>query len=226
MNPFRYQSPRLRFVDPPEVPTGGGTGDGATPPPPGTPPGTPDAPPAPATGAATDSGFPANTSPNDMTAEQQVAYWKAQSRSNENKFKNEKRRADDLTTQHQTEGERREAELRAEGAKPFIRSAIAAQVQLGTGKTPEQVATILEHVDVAGFLANGALDPQKVATYAESLGVAQQQQTAPPATGYSSQLHAAGQLQRTGPGGAPVSTSIRDRRKELVENRLGRGPAK
>lgn len=83
---------RLAFIFPADPPgdgggTGGTGGGGASAPAAGTPPQASAG--APAAGGDTDAerGFPAGTRVVDMTAEQQAAYWKFQSRKHENQVK-------------------------------------------------------------------------------------------------------------------------------------------
>lgn len=223
----KYLSPRLRFIDPPAAPTGGAPA--ATPQAPATPPAAEPAivagapvptPPADAAGATE---FPANTSEKDMTPEQSRAYWRYYSRKHEAHAIAEKARADALEQASRTDEQKREDALRAEGRAaaglPFVQDAVTARLVLATGKTEEEVATLLEYVDVDKFVVDGRIDAVKVAAYAASVGTAP---AAPPvlplphpAAGIAAA--AAAMAARQAPGAPRVGTSINDARKVARE---------
>lgn len=139
--------------------------------------------PAPAAVAAPDTpdrGFPANTPVADMTAEQQVAYYKHQSRRHEERAKGRddydqvKAELATLKASSMSEQEKAVAEAKAAGrsealteanhgaAQAILRATLAAR-----GKSAEDIQDIVGAVNPAAFMGkDGVLDTDKVATYA------------------------------------------------------------
>lgn len=189
---FKKKPPYLMFNGTDPAPAGGGTG---TVTPPATPPApTPDPAPA-ATPPANDPGFPANTPLAEMTAEQQAAYWR-------NESKKHQKTAESFTKSGLTPDEvqavaaQRErdrqaamsdadraaetarAEGRAQAETSHLTSAVEAQVAAMTMRPGEDFAAAtarvkgaLEFVDVRRFVdENGVLDANKIQTFAGSLG--------------------------------------------------------
>jgi hypothetical protein len=147
--------------------------------------GTPPADPAP---AAAD-GFPADTPVVEMTVDQQLAYWKHQSRKHEGRVKAlgdvdalrdkaakwDAAEAEKLTPSEKAIEEARAAErakVLAEQTKTVADRLVAAEfkVALAGRKKPEEVAALLEPLDLTKFLtSDGEVDADKVKTYADGI---------------------------------------------------------
>lgn len=162
-----------------------------TPPPaPSAPPPAPAAPPVPPTPTAppvppVDPGFPAGVPLEQMTTEQQVAYWKHYSRQHEATAKS---RADyDVIKAKAEQFDKFQAENATEHEKAVQAAAKAARVKALEEVTPrivraefrvatagrvtdEQLDTVLGPLDLRWFLDTaGNVDTAKVATYAASI---------------------------------------------------------
>jgi hypothetical protein len=160
------RNPRIRFAEPPADPPPGG----------GNPPTDPPADPL------TDRGFPANTPVAEMTHEQQAAYWRDQSKTQQKKVDAEAARAaaaekerDDLRTATLTEQQQAVETARREGenlgAQRYLTDAIKAQFQLLTGKDETAADAALEVVDMSKFVTDaGAIDLEKIKSYAGTFG--------------------------------------------------------
>ena len=168
--------PRLRFVENPN---------------PEPTPGVP-APPAP-----TDPGFPADTPVAEMTSEQQLAYWKHQSRKHERRaderkdYDQLKAAADELAAlkaASQTDAERALEQAREEarregenlGAARYLTDAVKAKFQHLTGKSDEEVATAFAHVNAQSFTTDqGDIDGAAHTAFAATYGATAAPQTPP-----------------------------------------------
>lgn len=137
----------------------------------------------------TDNGFPENTPLAEMTAEQQVAYWKHQARKHEQRatqrgdYDELKAKADKfdqlerekLTPSEQALAEAREAakaEGRAEAAREANSSAVKAMLEVtlqARGKTAEQVEGLLRHTNFETFVTDGAPDTAAIIAHADSI---------------------------------------------------------
>lgn len=134
------------------------------------------------TGASDDRGFPANTPLTDMKPEEQAAYWRFQARKHENAYKgldldalkakaaaHDAAEAAKLTPSEQAIREAKEAG-KAEAAVEANRKTATAilRVSLQTrGKTAEAVEAIIAATNPDSFIANGDVDTDKVAAYAD-----------------------------------------------------------
>jgi hypothetical protein len=139
-----------------------------------------------------DQGFPENTSWRDMSLEQQVAYWQAQSRKHEGRVK-QMGDYDDLKTQageyaklveaSKTEQEKaidaaakeaREATLKEVGSRLVdAQFTVAAAGRLDA----ERLAALLDGVDRTRFMKDdGTADADKVKSFVDSVAPAQKQQ--------------------------------------------------
>jgi hypothetical protein len=131
----------------------------------------------------TDKGFPAGTPVNEMTVDQQAAYWKHQSRNWENKAKSHndydqvKTELEQLRTAQMSDADKAIADARAEAEKA---GRAAAQRELGSKIvdahvqaavtaeriTKDQAETILEGLDRTKYLTEtGDVDTDKLAAY-------------------------------------------------------------
>lgn len=135
--------------------------------------------------AAADKGFPENTPIAEMNDKQQAAYWKYQARKHED---TSKARADyeavvaerdKLKAATQTDAEKAVDEAKATARKEALLEAapklVAAEfkAELKGSRTPEQIAALLEPLDLTRFLtATGEVDTDKVSQYAAGLGSA------------------------------------------------------
>ena len=149
-----------------------------------TPPAAPVVPPAPPANQppADDKGFPADTPLADMKPEEQAAYWRFQARKHENAYKgldldalkakaaaHDAAEAAKLTPSEQAIREAKEAG-KAEAAVEANRKTATAilRVSLQTrGKTAEAVESIIAATNPDSFIANGDVDTDKVAAYAD-----------------------------------------------------------
>ncbi|WP_413600842.1 hypothetical protein [Curtobacterium sp. Curtsp57] len=205
--------PRLRFVTDPNP------GD----PTPGDP--TPDPDP---------SGFPANTPVAEMTQEQQLAYWKHQSRKHERRADERKdydqlrAAADELATlkaANQTEAEKALAEAREEarregenlGAARYLTDAVKARFQLLTKKTDDEVATAFAHVNANSFVNDqGDINVEALTSFAGTFGASADPQTPP-----SDPVRAAMERQQQNPGGTSGG-SIAEMTRQRVDELQGK----
>lgn len=136
--------------------------------PPADPPATPPA----------DNGYPANTPLAEMSAEQQVAYWKAQSRKHENtakaradydELREKASQYDALVAASQTDQERAVAAARQEARAEAIQSVaprlVSAEFRAAAKGvlTAEQVTTLLEDLDLSKYLTDkGEVDVERI----------------------------------------------------------------
>lgn len=177
----------------------------------------------------TSRGFPAETPIEQMTAEQQAAYWKFQARKHENEAKSRadyddlKAKADELAqlkAANQTEQERALDEAREEarrqgeniGAERYLKDAVTSRFQFLTGKSDEDVAKAFAHVDAHSFVNDeGDLDIDALKEFAGTFGVADSGTPADP-------VKAALERQRHGvAAGGSGSGSITEMRKARLE---------
>jgi alanyl-tRNA synthetase len=147
------------------------------------PPAPPAAPVEPATG------FPADTPVAEMTTEQQAAYWKHQSRKHEERARSredydavkakaaelDRIKAEQMTEQEKAVTKAREEAL-AEGKRQAMTDlatkytrAMLDTALTSRGKSPEQVNTLLRHVNFESYVANGEPDTDAIAAYADSI---------------------------------------------------------
>lgn len=177
-------APFLLFPTTPEIGSGGGEGGGTAPtPPPAAPPSAP-APPSPGAGAegGGDPAFPANTPVEQMTAQQQAAYWKHYARKHEttakalaewqnaNKSKVEGYEALEAASKTEQEKaiEAARADASAAGRAEMIPILLQAEfVAAAAGKlTREQAADLVAPLNPAHFLtSDGKVDTAKVSDY-------------------------------------------------------------
>lgn len=168
----------------------------------GTPPENPAPTPAPTPDPApSEPSFPANTSVQDMTPEQQAAYWKFHSRKHERDAREARDAAEELRKKNLTDEEKRIEEVRRQGeltgAGKFLGDAVHGHLRALTGKSDEDVSSALAFVDTAKFLAaDGSLDRDRVKAFAESLGTAAPAAPAAPTPPVGVQALLAGTIQR------------------------------
>jgi hypothetical protein len=155
-----------------------------------TPPPVAAAPAAPAVPTPpVDNGFPAGTPLEQMTPDQQIAYWKHYSRQHEATAKARadydaiKAKADELdqykaanATEHEKAVKAAADAARAQALQETTPRLVAAEFRAATAGrlTPEQLASALEPLDMSKFLdPTGNVDTAKVATHAALLGAPQ-----------------------------------------------------
>lgn len=180
---FKYlNNPRLRFVDTPEE-GGGSEADDA-----------PEAPAERAEQAADDRGFPADTPLAEMTTEQQVAYWKHQSRKHEKRARptnfdeivEKARQFDELAEKNKTPDQKAldavAAQAAAEASAKFGEIAVRAQIHaFRPTLTSEELDELLEDVDVRRFITDDGLDVDRIKRLADKLAAPKQENDTPPA---------------------------------------------
>lgn len=137
-----------------------------------------------------DKGFPAGTPISDMTAEQQAAYWKHQSRKHENQVKalgdveqlrDKAKKFDDLQNADRTpeqksidaaradERAKVEAEWKPRLAETEVKSELRAQLS-ARGVTGKTATAVIEPLSMKNFLTTtGEVDTDKVSTYVDSI---------------------------------------------------------
>jgi len=140
-------------------------------------------------------GFPADTPLAEMTAEQREAYWKHQARKHENRVKSlgdidalkakaeafDALEAEKLTPSEKAIQEARAEErerVLAEQAKAVADRLVAAEFKVAFAgrKKPEEVAELLEPLDLTKFLtSDGEVDADKVSKYAAGIAPAGRQ---------------------------------------------------
>lgn len=146
------------------------------------------APAAPPAAAPPDPGFPAGTPLEQMTPDQQIAYWKHYSRQHEATAKaradydvqaEKARKFDEMQAANATEQEKAvqaaAAQARADALKETTPRLVTAEFRAATAGrlTPEQLTAALEPLDMSKFLdATGNVDVTKVATHAALLSPA------------------------------------------------------
>lgn len=141
------------------------------------------------TGGATDKGFPADTPVAEMTAEQQVAYWKAASRKHEGRAKafdgltpdelaelrDKASKHDALEHELMSDRDRAVADAKkaaeSELSSKFLPKLVAAEFRAAAaGKVAaDKLAAALEFADMGKFVKAGEVDAEKVAKFVESL---------------------------------------------------------
>lgn len=155
-------NPYLRFVDPPE---GGDNGSGGG-------------------DQHEDLGFPKDTPLTEMTAEQQAAYWRNDSKKRQKILAGmsdyEQRKADserlaELEAENATEAERALGEARREGenigAERYLKNAVTAEFRALTGKTKDEVDAVFAHVDPKSFVDDkGDIVVEKLENFAAGFG--------------------------------------------------------
>jgi hypothetical protein len=175
-------------------------------------------------GQTPDKGFPDNTKVEDMTAEQQAAYWKYHSRRHENRvsalgnltpeqvqeLRDKAQQWDDAEAERGTEIEKAVRAAQAEAEKAVLAK---IQPQLVTAEfraaavgrvDNERLAAILEPLDLGKFLAaDGSVDTAKVSSYIE--GIAPAMGSSAPQTPTFPSL---GQGQHTAPPAVPGAAGL------------------
>lgn len=138
---------------------------------------------------AGDNGFPENTPVADMTAEQQVAYWKHQARKHEQRAESRKdydaikAERDRIKAASQTEAERAIEQAKADAAAAataaaraaFAPKLVAAKLEAAlAGRMPaDKIAGQVQFLDHTKFLTDaGEVDTDKVMQYAAGLAPA------------------------------------------------------
>lgn len=149
----------------------------------------------PPAGDSSPEGFPADTPLAEMTAEQREAYWKHQARKHENRVKSlgdidalkakaeafDALEAEKLTPSEKAIQEARAEErerVLAEQAKAVADRLVAAEFKVAFAgrKKPEEVAELLEPLDLTKFLtSDGEVDADKVSKYAAGIAPAGRQ---------------------------------------------------
>lgn len=145
-------------------------------------------------GQQSDKGYPVDTPLEQMTAEQQANYWKAQSRKHEQRAKTfGNLTAEDLATLRDkaTKHDALEAELMSDRDKAIAEARETAEREAKSGLLPklvnaefraaaagkvpaERLAAALEFTDTAKFVKDGEVDAEKVAKFIESITPTQQ----------------------------------------------------
>ena len=143
-----------------------------------------------------DPGYPSDTPIAQMTDAQQAAYWRTRSRQHEERWKSVidkqltpeqvlemQTKIDDHNRQALTDQERAVADAREAGKREAQASnalaLVAAEfrVALHGQRTPDEVRSIIEPLDLSKFLSpQGEVDTAKVATYAAGIAPAPNQQ--------------------------------------------------
>lgn len=132
-----------------------------------------------------DKGFPDGTPVAEMSAEQQVAYWKHQARKHQSRaeargdYDTVKAELDQLKTKHQTDADKAIDEAKKAGAAeatakmaPKLVAANFAAVLAGK-RTADDIDAIVDGLDVRKFLTDtGEVDTDKVKQYAAGLAPA------------------------------------------------------
>ncbi|WP_243063194.1 hypothetical protein [Humibacter sp. RRB41] len=176
-------------------------------------------------------GFPAETPIEQMTAEQQVAYWKFQARKHENEAKSRadyddlKTKADELEqlkAANQTEQEKALTDARDEarregeniGAERYLKDAVMGRFQALTGKSNDDVAKAFAHIDAHSFVdEKGDLNVVALTEFAGTFGPADSSNGTP-----ADPVKAALERQRNGSAaGGSGSGSIAEMRKARLE---------
>jgi alanyl-tRNA synthetase len=156
----------------------------------GAPPAPAPAPPAPpALPVEPATGFPADTPVAEMTVDQQAAYWKDKARKHEARanargdyddIKAKAAELDKIREQQMSETEKAVTKAREEALAEGKRQAAAevnskytrAMLEMALtsrGRNPEQVETLLRHVNFESYVANGEPDTDAIAAYADSI---------------------------------------------------------
>lgn len=144
--------------------------------------------PAPTTAPPVDNGFPAGTPLEQMSPEQQIAYWKHYSRQHEATAKaradydvqaEKARKFDEMQAANATEQEKAvqaaAAAARAQALQETTPRLVTAEFRAATAGrlTPEQLSAALEPLDMSKFLdPTGNVDVVKVAAHAALLAPA------------------------------------------------------
>jgi hypothetical protein len=176
-------------------------------------------------------GFPAETPLEQMTSEQQAAYWKFQARKHENEAKSRadyddlKAKADELAelkAKSQTEQEKALEEARDKalregeniGAERYLKDAVMGRFQALTGKSDDDVAKAFAHVDAHSFVdEKGDLNVAALQEFAGTFGPTDSGNGTP-----ADPVKAALERQRNGAAaGGSGSGSIAEMRKQRLE---------
>jgi hypothetical protein len=130
------------------------------------------------------NGFPSDTPVADMKPEEQVAYWRNESKKQQKRADGmsdyEQRKADSeelarVKAANATEQEKAVEEARKQGenigADKYLPDAVKGRFQALTGKTDEEVDTAFAFVDPKSFLDDkGVIDATKLKAYADVFG--------------------------------------------------------
>lgn len=171
------------------------------------------------------NGFPSETPVDDMTPEQQVAYWKHQARKHEKSDKSKsdyedlKAKAAELATLKAataTEQEKAVDEARREGenigAERYLKDAVKGYFRAATGKSNDEVDKAFEHIDAKSFVdGQGNVDVEKLEEFAKSFA-----SETSDTSHQSDPVKAAIERQRQG-GGGSGSGSVEEIRKARLE---------
>lgn len=172
------------------------------------------------------NGFPSETAVDDMTPDQQVAYWKHQARKHEKASKSHadydqlKQDAEELAklkAANATDREKEVEEARREGenlgAERYLKDAVKGHFRAATGKNPDEVDKAFEHIDAKSFVdAQGDVDVEKLEEFAKSFGGSGDSNK----NSQDDPVKAAIERQRQG-GGGSGSGSIEEIRKARLE---------
>lgn len=125
--------------------------------------------------AATETGFPADTPVAEMTAPQQAAYWKHQSRRHERRATENAAAAEErdrLKAQHQTESEKALEAAKAAGRTEAMQEVVEARLSAAlTGRmTDDQADALIDGVNHIKFLGtDGKVDTTKVREWVDKV---------------------------------------------------------
>jgi hypothetical protein len=142
-------------------------------------------------------GFPKETRVDEMTAVEQAAYWKHQSRKHEktakdradyselkakaDQFDEEQRKSEsehDRKLREAAEAARREGENI--GAQRYLRDAIRADLRATTGKSNDDLKSVMDVIDITKFVnTDGDIDSEKLTSFASQFGVSESTQHQP-----------------------------------------------
>jgi hypothetical protein len=169
------------------------------------------------------NGFPSETRVEDMTAPQQAAYWRNQSKVQQSKVESlsdyAKLKADSeelarVKAENATEQEKLVEQARLEGentgAERYLTDAVTGRFQALTGKTDEEVATAFAHVDPKSFLDDkGAIVADRLKAFADIFGKS---------AGSKQEDPVAAALARQRAAGGGSGSSISEKRKETRDS--------
>jgi hypothetical protein len=135
-------------------------------------------------------GFPDDTAPEEMDAEQRASYWKHRSRANEtvarsrgdyDDLKAKAERLERLEAESKTEQEKAVDTARREGenigAQRYLKDAVTARFQMLTGKTDDDTAKAFAHVQAGSFTnESGDIDLDALTEFASTFGLMEKQE--------------------------------------------------
>lgn len=168
-------------------------------------------------------GFPSDTAVDDMTPQQQAAYWRDQSKKQQ-KIAEDRKDYDDLKEKadklakieadNATDQEKALEDARRQGenigAERYLKDAVMGRFQALTGKTDDEVATTFAHVDPSSFTDDkGEIVAEKLKAFADTFGT--------PAGSKQEDVVAAALARQRAAGGGSGS-SIQEKRKATRES--------